>query len=371
MRDGRVAGLRSRAAATASSACARARAVALAAGRRRAALPAHDQPPGRDRRRPRPGGARRRGAGRPRDGRSSTPRPSRSATSPLSLVSEAVRGEGGVPARRRRPRASCSTSTRWPSSARATSWPARSPAGRPRPGADVVARHAPPRRRRRCSARFPTVAALCAEHGLDLARDPIPVTPAAHYAIGGRARRHGGAHHAPGPLRRRRVRGDRRARGQPARLQRAARGRGAGRRRGRAPWPATSDDWPEGPSATAGVARARRPAAAARRAPPSRRPCGAAWASSATPTGLADAAGSLAELSPTAPTPRPTTCCSSRGSAPRRPALRTESRGAHFRRDHPVPDPRQARRIAWVGGQPLTPSPPLARRARVLAMEAA
>lgn len=34
-------------------------------------------------------------------------------------------------------------------------------------------------------ARFPTVSAVCAQAGLDLARDPIPVTPAAHYAIGG------------------------------------------------------------------------------------------------------------------------------------------------------------------------------------------
>jgi L-aspartate oxidase len=32
--------------------------------------------------------------------------------------------------------------------------------------------------------------------------------------------------------------------------------------------------------------------------------------------------------------------------------MRTESRGAHFRRDHPRPDPAQARRIAWVGGAP-------------------
>jgi L-aspartate oxidase len=34
-------------------------------------------------------------------------------------------------------------------------------------------------------ARFPAVAALCAAHGIDLARDPVPVTPAAHYAMGG------------------------------------------------------------------------------------------------------------------------------------------------------------------------------------------
>jgi L-aspartate oxidase len=33
--------------------------------------------------------------------------------------------------------------------------------------------------------RFPTIAAMCAQVGLDLARDPIPVGPAAHYMMGG------------------------------------------------------------------------------------------------------------------------------------------------------------------------------------------
>jgi L-aspartate oxidase len=33
--------------------------------------------------------------------------------------------------------------------------------------------------------RFPTIAAMCLQAGLDLARDPIPVGPAAHYIMGG------------------------------------------------------------------------------------------------------------------------------------------------------------------------------------------
>jgi len=33
--------------------------------------------------------------------------------------------------------------------------------------------------------RFPTISAMCAQIGLDLARDPIPVGPAAHYIMGG------------------------------------------------------------------------------------------------------------------------------------------------------------------------------------------
>ncbi len=37
----------------------------------------------------------------------------------------------------------------------------------------------------RVRARFPEVAALCAAHGIDLAEDLVPVTPAAHYAMGG------------------------------------------------------------------------------------------------------------------------------------------------------------------------------------------
>ena len=37
----------------------------------------------------------------------------------------------------------------------------------------------------RVRARFPTIAAMCAGLGLDLATDPIPVGPAAHYLMGG------------------------------------------------------------------------------------------------------------------------------------------------------------------------------------------
>jgi L-aspartate oxidase len=37
----------------------------------------------------------------------------------------------------------------------------------------------------RVRARFPTIADMCRQVGLDLARDPIPVGPAAHYVMGG------------------------------------------------------------------------------------------------------------------------------------------------------------------------------------------
>jgi len=37
----------------------------------------------------------------------------------------------------------------------------------------------------RLEEEFPTVVAACKEHGFDLAREPVPVIPAAHYMIGG------------------------------------------------------------------------------------------------------------------------------------------------------------------------------------------
>lgn len=103
--------------------------------------------------------------------------------SPLSLVSEAIRGAGGVlrdgaggpvmygvhPMGDLGPRDVV---------ARAVWRRARET------GSDVVLdlTHLDPAK---VHARFPAVAALCAARGLDLARDPIPVTPAAHYAMGG------------------------------------------------------------------------------------------------------------------------------------------------------------------------------------------
>lgn len=50
------------------------------------------------------------------------------------------------------------------------------------PAAYLDLRHLPAEAMR---ARFPTIASMCAQHGLDLARDLIPVAPAAHYFMGG------------------------------------------------------------------------------------------------------------------------------------------------------------------------------------------
>lgn len=103
--------------------------------------------------------------------------------SPLPLVSEAVRGEGGYlrDADGRRflldedPRGELGPRD---VVARAVARTARAT------GADVTLdlRHID---RARVYERFPTVARACTEAGLDLASDLIPITPAAHYFLGG------------------------------------------------------------------------------------------------------------------------------------------------------------------------------------------
>ena len=75
-------------------------------------------------------------------------------------------------------------------------------------------------------SRFPRVTAGLAEHGLDLARDLIPVAPVSHYFIGGVVDRCLGPHQRPRPVRQRRGGQHLRARRQSAGVQLAARGPG-------------------------------------------------------------------------------------------------------------------------------------------------
>ncbi len=110
--------------------------------------------------------------------------------------------------------------------------------------------------------RFPTIADMCRQVGLDLARDPIPVSPAAHYVMGGVDDRSVGQHVAAGIARGRRGRVHGRPRREPAGQQLAARGARLRRPRG------VGD-------AAAGGRRASRKRST-RGSPPRRRPASAA-----------------------------------------------------------------------------------------------
>ena len=285
---------------------------------------------------------------------------------PLALVSEAVRGEGAIlrdaagrrfmpdehPMAELGPRdvvaraiARCATEL----------------------GADVTLdlRHLDPETVRR---RFPTVAALCAEHGLDLALDPIPVTPAAHYAIGGALADMAGRTTLPGLF----AVGECAATGAHGANRLASNGlleaavlaSGAAEAlRG------DLADWPEGPVGSPVEPPVERGSSIGAR----RDVQLAMWRGVGVERddeGLAQATRELAAIPDGVDHATDNLLLVARLAADAA-ALRTESRGAHFRRDHPTADPRQARRIAWVGDRPLILPPAATRRPRALAMEAA
>ena len=90
--------------------------------------------------------------------------------------------------------------------------------------------------------RFPSLMGSLVEEGYDPSQTPIPVAPAAHYTVGGVAHRPRRTERARRPLRGGRVRGDRRARREPAGVELAPRvprlrtpGRARGARRAGAP----------------------------------------------------------------------------------------------------------------------------------------
>ena len=116
---------------------------------------------------------------------------------PMPLVSEAVRGEGAIlidetgralHGRRRR------RGTRAARCRRARDLAA------PRRGPSRLSSTRAGRSGERFATRFPLIAALCAQAGIDPARQPIPVRPAAHYHMGGVAVDADGAQLARRPL---------------------------------------------------------------------------------------------------------------------------------------------------------------------------
>ena len=214
--------------------------------------------------------------------------------------------------------------------------------------------------------RFPTVFEACRQHGLDPRDRADPRGP-------GRALPHGRCGRGPrGPNERARPLGrgrgglHRRPRRQPPGQQLAPRGarlRRAGgpqRRRGAAA-PA-----PAGPRARAAaiVARRRRRARVPRRTPRSAASCGRRPASCGPGTACArPSPRSRPWRPPFRPAPRE---ARNRATVARLVATaalaRTESRGAHFRADHPLADPAWRRRILLTpeGGAPRLETEPVA-----------
>jgi L-aspartate oxidase len=96
---------------------------------------------------------------------------------PRFLVSEAVRGEGG---RLRDSRGQAFVDELLPRDQVARAIFHEEQAGRGPVVLDV--RHLDPERVR---TRFPRIVATCLRYGVDLTREPVPVTPAAHYLMGG------------------------------------------------------------------------------------------------------------------------------------------------------------------------------------------
>jgi L-aspartate oxidase len=103
---------------------------------------------------------------------------------PAFLISEAVRGEGGV-LRDEKGRAFMAEYHPQKDLAPRDVVARAIVAEMTRSGADHVdldVTHLPPEK---VSARFPQIYRFCLDHGVDITRQPIPVSPAAHYMMGG------------------------------------------------------------------------------------------------------------------------------------------------------------------------------------------
>jgi L-aspartate oxidase len=195
--------------------------------------------------------------------------------------------------------------------------------------------------------RFPGISAICREHGLDLARDLIPVTPAAHYFMGGVLTDTSGRSSLPGLL----AIGECASTGAHGANRLASNSLLEGALmadRASRDVLASHDEWPQWPLGSAREPLALGPAAANWR----QRLGEAMWSGAGLERSLDTIAHASTELANLVPPPDFESANMLQlgeivlGAA----AYRDESRGAHFRQDYPATDPGLSHRIAWCDG---------------------
>ena len=193
-------------------------------------------------------------------------------------------------------------------------------------------------------ARFPSITRMLDAHGLDLAKDRIPVTPAAHYYMGGVLTDIAGRSTVPGLF----AIGECSSTGahganrlaSNSLLEGAVMASEASRLALNG-----ATDWPWGPRASSSPTPATGPA------DPDwyDRLRQAMWIGAGLErdgAGITAAQRALDDLEP-APDETGANLRQLGVAILRAAAVRTESRGAHFRRDYPESDARQARRLVW------------------------
>ena len=196
--------------------------------------------------------------------------------------------------------------------------------------------------------RFPSAARACRDHGLVLGRDPVPVAPAAHFAMGGVLTDLAGRSRVPqlfaiGECASTGMHGANRL-ASNAMLEGAVMAAecAAAIERGE-PWP-DGDIGPSRPLDPSVVTVASAEATALVRGEMTH-----AMGVERDPGRLASAARRLDEIDTDLLDLDGRSLHDVARKAVAGARMRAESRGAHHRRDHERPDPRWARRVAWVG----------------------
>lgn len=199
-------------------------------------------------------------------------------------------------------------------------------------------------------ARFPGISAICRENGLDLARDLIPITPAAHYFMGGVLTDTRGRSSVPGLF----AIGECASTGAHGANRLASNSLLEGALMAELAAEETlrpRDAWPAWP-----VGTAREPLALGPAAPDWRDRLGTAMWSGAgverSRSDLAEASRRIATLVPP-PDAEAANLLELGEVVLEAAAHRDESRGAHFRLDRPSADPAFAHRIGWCDGTPF------------------